>query len=827
MKFKASSRVRSWWELLDDLTGFTDLLRTEKVLPLLLYKIVFLSLLQEKGLFYDERGEILTLSRVLKSLSLQDVAFCSDILFTGSKRDVTRDTLAKAGLRAPDITIKILNSLKAFDSFFMYQKSSEMQLLIKNNLSNEIIGNLFLLLEQKHRDTITDPEILSFLFGYLLGDKTDRDHRSEKGAFFTPRVVAQVMARKSIEELVFSKSRAMFKGHWTTLDDLLEETNPKQQKRIFEEIIKPLTVLDPASGSGELLIASGEVLFDLHLKMTRCLDEKTTAFEMVKHVVNENLFGVDLLPSAVQACYHRLFLFLADNSSSLHELAPHDFPDNSTIKVGNSLIGTGFDAYSKEKSRKASQEPLDVRRELYLERLRDQLNLVITVDVLERMSPLHWSSEFPAMKRNGGFDIIISNPPWGSRARGVKMTTLEKKLLKKLYPAWGNNIYGAFTCRFLVNDDFLKPGGRGCFILPDTLLTIRTLSDLREQLLERTIQEIILLGDGVFVDAPAMGSIIVRTVNAAPGEGHQVIIVKKSDETTDSDLLSSRDSIIYKVEQEIWKLLNANRYIHGVSPSILKFFTKNSEIPTLYPVLGVVRQGLATGNNARFINSLTSIRQEMIGTNALDFRPGGKKWARIALGRFLRPYKLDIVKVVLWENDGEEIRQQRHPTTGRLKARVQNERYYFKGGGISFKGLGKGNFCAAILPKGCIFSHTTHTIFLHNPESNTKEFLLGYLNGLIGRFFVDRCINTGKHVEVNDVAELPVIIPDEKRLTIISRLVDDAIKASSNESAKDLEIIQKEIDQLIMESFGLLSGDFEECYEVSLGTMFSMSCVRW
>ncbi|MHA1166877.1 MAG: Eco57I restriction-modification methylase domain-containing protein [Candidatus Hodarchaeales archaeon] len=637
----------------------------------------------------------------------------------------------------------------------------------KNASQNtEIIQDNDLFQAREFKEVIC-PESLSYLFEQLCINKKGSSKRANRGIFLTPPHLAKMMAELSIEDHVLQKSNKILECDWESLNDLLDNANRDQISIILDEVVKKITILDPAVGSGEFLAASGEKLISLNVELHSRLGEEINRLEIARYIVNHNLHGVDLEKTAVIACCLRLYLFVVNNTKEDRENAIIPQVRLDLIKHGNSLFGMNFNQKNEEG----------------IPNYQD--------------NTFHWSDEFPSVNKSGGFDIVISNPPWGSRFRGAKIDSLSKKKLGIIYPAWGNNVYGAFITRFLCRGGLLGSSGSGCFLLPDTFLTIRSFHQLRKKLLEQQILNIITLGDGVFADAPAMSCMVLHVRNEDPSEGHVVNII---DQDSQNELERVK---LFKIQQNQWKTIRKNRFIYAVPPAILEYFHEYSAVKTLSPFLAEIKQGLATGNNRKFVRHLKEVPRDQIGINDSDFCENGKKWAFFAMGRYLKPYKLDIEKCVYWENNGEAIKSQRHPVTGKRRARVQNSKYYFRSGGICFKSLGKGNFCAAYLPEGCIFGHTAHTIFLHDPDPLIGHFILAYLNSKVGRFFIDKCINSGKHAEVGDVSELPVILPGKKDLVVINQLVNKAIDASSESNLLLLNEIQSKIDEMMFKVFNL------------------------
>ena len=240
-----------------------------------------------------------------------------------------------------------------------------------------------------------------------------------------------------------------------TIGKLIEGKSPKQIAR--------LKVLDPACGSGSFLLGAYQYLLDYHQRWYESHDPEkatrarhpavyqdshgrwqlTTAEK--KRLLLNNIHGVDIDRQAVEVTKLSLLLKVleGENQETLgqqlslwRERALPNLDNN--IKCGNSLIGPDyFDG-----------------------------QLLIDEAEMRRVNPFDWKSEFPEIMANGGFDVVIGNPPY------VRIQTLktwaptEVEFYKKRYNTArkGNyDIYVVFVERAL---QLLNPKGRMGYILP-------------------------------------------------------------------------------------------------------------------------------------------------------------------------------------------------------------------------------------------------------------------------------------------------------------------------------------------------------------------------
>jgi len=251
--------------------------------------------------------------------------------------------------------------------------------------------------------------------------------------------------------------------------------------RAFWTALEKVTILDPTCGSGAFLFAALNLLEPLY---ESCLDrmesflgdhertdEKHTREEyadfrkilarvtahpnrryfILKSIILQNLYGVDIMEEAVEICKLRLFLKLASQISpdeTKDNLGIEPLPDiDFNIRAGNTLVGyttlsevqnslhgrhdleliqdidrqilafrrhqsRAFDAVEQQKDKQVIH---NLRAEM-----RDKLDYSLFVESgapvfgkwRETHQPFHWFAEFNSIIQNGGFDIIIGNPPY-------------------------------------------------------------------------------------------------------------------------------------------------------------------------------------------------------------------------------------------------------------------------------------------------------------------------------------------------------------------------------------------------------------------------------
>lgn len=202
-----------------------------------------------------------------------------------------------------------------------------------------------------------DPEMLGRIFENLLEDNKD------KGAFYTPKEIVQYMCKESlIAYLQNDKEDAdkdAIRGFVSTYKaDLLGD----ELKADVDEKLKSVKICDPAIGSGAFPMGLLKELFACRSAIEG-LDSDTAA-EIKKHIIQNNIYGVDIEKGAVDIARLRFWLALIVDEKTPHALPNMDFK----IMQGNSLIPTFNGKYVNlsDKQRHINSSKIrDAKKELF------------------------------------------------------------------------------------------------------------------------------------------------------------------------------------------------------------------------------------------------------------------------------------------------------------------------------------------------------------------------------------------------------------------------------------------------------------------------------
>jgi hypothetical protein len=242
-------------------------------------------------------------------------------------------------------------------------------------------------------------------------------------------------------------------------------------------------------------------------------DRPNRGYFIFKSIIVNNLYGVDLMEEAVEICKLRLFLKLVSQISDAEHIEP--LPDiDFNIVPGNTLVGYASLAEVEQAASRSlfnlnlpqriteADVALRAFRELQtqigisarvlakakedtkakLAEIEAELNESLRVEYgakklekfVESHRPFHWYVKFNTIMQDGGFDVLVGNPPW-----------IEYSVVRKSYAVRGyetencGNLYAMCIERAI---SLRAPHGRMSFIVQLPLVSSSRMVEARELL---------------------------------------------------------------------------------------------------------------------------------------------------------------------------------------------------------------------------------------------------------------------------------------------------------------------------------------------------------
>ncbi|QNP30980.1 BREX-1 system adenine-specific DNA-methyltransferase PglX [Cylindrospermopsis curvispora] len=646
---------------------------------------------------------------------------------------------------------------------------------------DSIVGRLVKEIAQEDWEDI---EIVGWLYQFYISERKDQviGAKSKIEAkdipaatqLFTPRWIVQYMVENSLgrlwlenhpqsnlrEKMPYYLEGEKIRGGEEQSGDtapllgLLNPTPPSFKKVSPGIPLTPeeLTVIDPACGSGHILVYAFDLLVEIY-KEQGYLEKDIPGL-----ILTHNLYGLDIDERAVQLASFAVLMKARAINKRVFKNAP-------TLNIKTVRCTRGYklpaiqgvvekdwqplmEAFSDADNLGSLITPPSFNGTILRKQLADlaldnplfQQEFVVflrhLVDQAELLSNQYW--------------VVVANPPYmGNRSFNLTIKTF----VDKFYTKSKGDLFACFMERTI---EMTENYGFMSAINQQSWMFLSTYEELRKYFLSNyTISSMLHLGSRTF---PEIGGEVVQStafiVNKKEPINDRATYIRLVD-YNDSEL-KRRNFISNKhrysgVNQVNFSKIPGSAIAYWVSDKILEIFQQSKPLNDIAnPCVG-----LQTGNNDRFLRLWTEVNINNIGFG-LDSREAakksGKKWFPYNKGGEFRKWYGNQEYVVNWENDGFEIRNFGTEHGLKARSRPQNTDKYFQES-ITWSSVSSSYFSVRYSPKGFIFDVKGSSIF---PHSQIIINLVGLLCSKVIANFME-IMNPTVSFQVGNVANLPII----------------------------------------------------------------------
>jgi len=619
--------------------------------------------------------------------------------------------------------------------------------VIENKVIKTIINELYYP-ECPYEFSVLSVEILGSAYEQFLGKViriTPAHHakieekpevRKAGGVYYTPQYIVDYIVKNTVGKLIEGKT-------------------PKE--------ISKIKILDPACGSGSFLIGAFQYLLDYHKdyysdngkpskgKKDNPLtpDGHLTTAEKKKILLN-NIYGVDLDTNAVEVTKLSLLIkcLEGETEASIHKqfnlFNERVLPTlDENIKPGNSIIDIDF--YSSE---------IDFGSE-------------------RKIRPFNWESAFHQIFQNGGFDIIIGNPPYLKlTANNCESVVLDYYHTKYLSYSGGSskNLFQLFIEKAC----HLSPR-LFSFIIPEALLTTDSNGRLREIIRQNFNLNSIVTFDHYVFEAATIGTTVIV------GE-------KDKHSKTKIERINTRLSLIPIREIEIRS--GQNPWEVSIDDSSSKLFNKISKNSILLREIAEMSKGMVIKDRNLVLTQVKT-----------------KNSYPILLGNCMSRYTYKYNKYAEYEKlniIGGTKDLNKHLHTPRLLIRRTGN-----------------HICAAYSENPELVEST---IYILKSDRIDLKVLIGLLNSKFLTYYLSKRLVTNQQgfpqILMGQLDQLPIIIPTQDSQKEIIKLVDDLIElygkvnsikllTDKNQMHARITYCENKINRLVYEIYGLIDNEIK------------------
>lgn len=731
------------------------------------------------------------------------------------------------------------NELSAKLPFLFEQISDYTELLFPQGmLNNDSVIREMLALD---KNSWNEVEIIGWLYQYYISEKKDevfaelkkgkkisKENVPAATQIFTPKWIVQYMVENSVGKMWLeahpnSELQSTFKYYLESAEQ--EEDVKIELEKTIDKTITPekIKVLDPACGSGHILVTAFSVLYEIY-KSAGYIEE-----EIAELILTKNLYGLDICNRAGQLAQLALIMKAKEYDKNIFnkniELNITSIQDTNWIddrvkealmnNVSNQLLAQQQveNLVNTFKDAKEYGSILDVKGfdfNFWEERLNaiQTLNMgLLYTDVVDELQQKLSQLVNQARIMQQKYECVISNPPYmGSGGMDTKLSTFAKKH----YPNSKNDLFAMCIEKCL---RWTKQIGFCSMITMESWMFLSSYENMRTNLIKSSSIESLVhmpyLGKGgtsLGINFGTEVSSIRKVVlNNYKGKYYYVRYYECDENGVPFEFptINERTS---EVSRSDFHSIPGSPIAYWASDRVRNIF-KNEE--TLSEI-AQPKQGLATGNNDVFLRFWYEVLNNKIGIGVSSKEEGWAskfKYFPYNKGGDFRKWYGNNQYVIKFDETNYNILA----TVGN---HLPSRNYYFQEG-ITWSLISSSSFGARRFYKGHVFDVGGSGAF---PPPNLITYITGFLCSKLAYEYL-KLLNPTMNFQVGNIASLPICIPKDAAIKKqIEILVEQNIQISRNdwdsfETSWDFEqhpLVKFKTNNNLKESFNAWKGYKEQ-----------------
>ena len=698
-------------------------------------------------------------------------------------------------------------------------------------------------------DDYKEVELIGWLYQFYISDKKDevfKGFKKNKKAraedipaatqIFTPKWIVKYMVENTVGKIYLDyEPTSLLKEEMKYLvkNDSNNLIASKEKQSLIKDITE-LTLIDPASGSGHILVTGFELLF----KMYR--EAGYTASRAVNSILEHNLYGLDIDDRAMQLARFAVLLKAAQYDAEILKkgIIPkvYSFPEASHFTSSELQSFLGHEGH---------QFTAELKETLQLLNQGKNIGSALKIDLSEEAQDhiqAQYSKWFQKDKDAGGLDVIetsiwnrihpflevllvltkkytavVANPPYmGQKSMNAEM----KDYVKTHYPATKSDLMTVFM---EVIPDLTAYNARFALINLPSWLFLSSFEKIRSYYIDNfNIESLLHMGRGIFgIDFGSTAFAIKKTSNKAAigsyfrlhernfqhiyyedikklflyannNEAYQYDFSKYRGDDGTTEIPKQGTSkglkLFYpNIPQVNFSKIPGSPIAYWVSDKEIKAFNKSNQLKNI----SELKQGMATTNNELFMRNWWEVANIKIGysfKNKSEALESKMKWIPYSKGGSYRKWYGNNQHLVNFENDGQTICNYIDNKPGvkvKSNGRIINRASYYKEA-VTWSLTSSGNFGARFRPNGFIFDVNGMSLFSENQDE--LLYLLAFLNSKVCFDYL-KMLNPTLAFQKGDLEKLPVKLKIENTLLKISEKNISIVKIDwdSRETSWDFE----------------------------------------
>ena len=664
------------------------------------------------------------------------------------------------------------NALHQAMPFLFERIGDETELLLPANLlhTDSLIHRMVESIDESAWGQI---EIIGWLYQFYISEKKDQvignvvasEDIPAATQLFTPNWIVKYLVQNSLGAqwlATYPDSQLSEKMEYYIKPAEQTDEVKAQLEAITPGTLNPeaLTLIDPASGSGHILVEAYDLFKAIYLE--RGYRQRDVA----RLILEKNLFGLDIDGRAAQLTGFALMMKGRADDRRLFERGVE-------LNVMPLLGSKGFDAERLAQCVKLADygivdSDLEELKQLFehastfgsliqvpeglaaklpaLKQLSEATSQDLFVsDALTHLAALVQQAEMLA----GQYDAVVANPPYmGSKFCCAAL----KKFMNSFYKAGKADLYASFTLR---NIQFSKKLGHVGMITIPNWMFLSSFNQLRNTIFRSApITSLVHNGRGVWGSDFGSCSYVLMRSFPRSFNGRFLRLFDKQGSVASNEELGRRfhTNPRFSTSNIEFKKIPGSPVAYWVSERVREVFEEG----TLLGKLVDARVGLQTGDNDQFLRRWHEVDQGKCSYHSKsrdDAAQSGKKWFPYNKGGEFRKWYGNQEYLVNWEHDGRAIRAFGTENGGRARSRARNTEFYFQES-LTWSDVTSGPASFRLNDSGSI--HDVAGMSAFSFRGVARLLLAGYCNTPIV-LAIARVTNPTLHFQIGNFVNIPFI----------------------------------------------------------------------
>ncbi|MDV0429482.1 BREX-1 system adenine-specific DNA-methyltransferase PglX [Lactiplantibacillus sp. DA1] len=508
--------------------------------------------------------------------------------------------------------------------------------------------------------------------------------------------------------------------------------------------IQDIKFIDPAMGSGHILVYAFDVLMDIYVS------EGFSKREATELIITNNLSGLDIDMRAFQLSYFSVMMKARQYNrrilSANHSINVFSIPDTSdlaiesfnvlfeqltekTVAILKALLAVFVHGSEFGSLLKVEQYNFEMILS-ELDGLNEHQLSFELIPLIEKAKEIIKAAKLLAQP----YHVVITNPPYMGSSR---MSPALAKFAKEVYPNSKSDLFSMFMERW---GRATLSGGYSCMVTMQSWMFLSSFEKMRKNILTKyTISNLMHMENNVMGIAFGTAVTILRNILLPDFSGtyHQI---KTTDVTKGIPaVVPITGNRFNRTNQAKFKEIPGYKISYWASSEILSAFK--------YPLIrkyGNVKSGIMVKSD--FTKEWYEVSNEDILFNATNIsQMSGFKWFPLNSGGGFNKWFGNNTTVIDLENNAENIKN------SKSNYRLRDSNYYFKTG-ITWGRITSSDTSFRLSRQGSLFGDAGPMMFM----DKSIFFILGFVNSKVMPTIV-KILNPTLNFQVADMKDVPVI----------------------------------------------------------------------